>query len=119
MAESIHNLQNSANTSPVRLVPKTQQAQPGAAPARNADAQSETQTSPFNVEDKVELQIEPAAVRQLRPNTHLKFLVNDDSSRIVVQIIQSDTNEVLREVPPKSLSEALAALNGGFSKKSQ
>ncbi len=104
-----------AETSPVFPVQQAKQAE-----ARHQRAQSQVAQapkSPFNVEDKVELQLEPAAIRQLNPNTHLKFVTSEDSSRVVVQIIQSDTNEVLREVPPKSLSEALAALNGSFAKK--
>lgn len=115
MAESIQNLHGPSNASPVRPAHPTQHGPRGTDRAGKPEAES--QTSPLNVEDKVELQLEPDAVRQLRPNTHLKFLVSDDSNRVIVQIIQSDTNEVLREVPPKSLSEALAALNGGFSNK--
>ena len=119
MAESIHNLERAANASPVHLdlVGQSQQTEALNQRKQQAETQAQNQESPFNVEDKVELQLEPEAIRRLQPNTHLKFLVSDDSNRVIVQIIQSDTNEVLREVPPKSLSEALAALNGGFVKK--
>lgn len=121
MAESVHNLERTTNASPVHPVqqaPQTRHAE--ARRAQNQQANEDlNQGGPFNVEDKVELQIEPEAVRQLQPNTHLKFVVSDDTDRIIVQIIQSDTNEVLREVPPKSLSEALATLNGNFAKRAR
>ncbi len=117
MAESIHNLERATNASPVNLVQEARKAHTPRTLGQQAQAEAQAQESPFNVEDKVELKLEPEAIRQLQPNTHLKFLVNDGSDRVVVQIIQSDTNEVLREVPPKSLSDALAALNGGFVKK--
>jgi uncharacterized FlaG/YvyC family protein len=99
----------------VRLV-HDPNATPAPATAREPEADVAAQALPLTVEDKVDLKIEPEAVRQLQPNTHLKFVISEDSSRVIVQIIQSDTNTVLREVPPKSLTEALAALNGGFAK---
>jgi flagellar protein FlaG len=107
--EQVTNASPVGNVHDARFTPPQQQ--------REAEAATEPQTKPLTVEDKVELQIEPEAIRQLQPNTHLKFVVSEDSARVIVQIIQSDTNQVLREVPPKSLSDALAALNGGFGKQ--
>ena len=115
MAESIQNLERATHASTVHLAHQTQQAE--ARQTRKQKTEAQAQELPFQVEDKVELQLEPDAIRQLHPNTHLKFVTSEDSSRVIVQIIQSDTNEVLREVPPKSLSDALAALNGSFAKK--
>ena len=106
----------SNGASPVRLVHDTS-GNPVQPRANEPGADAAAQAHPLKkVEDKVDLKIEPEAVRQLRPNTHLKFLVSEDSNRVIVQIIQSDTNTVLREVPPKSLTEALAALNSRFTK---
>lgn len=116
MADAIQNLERTANASPVHPVQETQRLEASNPRGQQTEAQIQDQESPFNVEDKVELQLEPEAIRQLKPNTHLKFLVSDDSNRVIVQIIQSDTNEVLREVPPKSLSDALAALNGNIGR---
>lgn len=108
-------VEQTTNASPARKVqelpfpPSRHQREPG--------PEIPNRTAPLTVEDKLELQLEPAAIRQLQPNTHLKFVVQDDTNRVIVQIIESETNQVLREVPPKSLSDALAALNGGFGKQ--
>jgi flagellar protein FlaG len=115
VVDFFQRVQQTASASPARLLhdPNTPAA---TALPREPESDAAGQAQSLKVEDKVELQIEPEAVRQLQPNTHLKFVISEDSSRVIVQIIQSDTNTVLREVPPKSLTEALAALNGGFAK---
>lgn len=117
MVEAFQRIQQSTSASPARQV-LGQNADPAPrnAAAEESVAEAAKQGVPQKVEDKVELKIEPEAVRQLRPNTHLKFVVSEDSNRVIVQIIQSDTNKVLREVPPKSLTEALAAMNSAFSR---
>jgi uncharacterized FlaG/YvyC family protein len=115
VVDLFQRIQQTTSASPARLVHDPHTAQAPALPQEPA-AEAAGQAQPLKVEDKVDLKIEPEAVRQLQPNTHLKFVVSEDSSRVIVQIIQSDTNTVLREVPPKSLTEALAAMNQGFAK---
>jgi flagellar protein FlaG len=115
MVEYPQRIEQATNASPVRPVRPTQFPQALRQPS--AGSETEGQAPPIKVEDKVDLQLEPEAIRQLQPNTHLKFVVSDDTNRVIVQIIESETNQVLREVPPKSLSDALAALNGSFGKK--
>ena len=114
MVDYPQRIEPATNASPVRLVQQTHF--PVARQQHRPQADAEAQAPPFAVEDKVDLQLEPEAIRQLQPHTHLKFVVNDDTNRVIVQIIESETNQVLREVPPKSLSDALAALNGSYGK---
>jgi flagellar protein FlaG len=115
MVDYSHRIEQATNASPVRLVQETQFTT--AQHRSDSGVRPEHQLAPLTVEDKVDLQLEPEAIRQLQPHTHLKFVVNDETNRVIVQIIESETNQVLRQVPPKSLSEALAALNGSFGKQ--
>jgi hypothetical protein len=57
--------------------------------------------------DVVELSVDPAAVRHLPENLHLKFLVDPKDGRFVIQIIDSSTDEIIKVVPPSKLREAL------------
>lgn len=115
MVEYHQRVEQTTNASPVRQIHGQQF--PLARHQREPGPETQNRPAPLTVEDKLELQLEPAAIRQLQPNTHLKFVVNDETNRVIVQIIESETNQVLREVPPKSLSDALANLNGSFGKQ--
>lgn len=59
----------------------------------------------------VELSIDPATVAALPATFYLRFLVDDKDGRVIVQVIDSKTDEVLRQVPPKDLREALESLS--------
>lgn len=60
--------------------------------------------------DVVELSISPDVVRQLPPEMHLKFLVDPRDNRVVIQVIDNQTDEVIRVVPPSKLRDALRQL---------
>ena len=60
--------------------------------------------------DVVELSVDPETVRQLPANVHLKFMRDPGSSRFIVQVIDSTTDEVIRVVPPSKLRETLLHL---------
>jgi hypothetical protein len=61
--------------------------------------------------DVVELSLDADTVRQLPANLHLKFLVNPDDSQIVIQVIDSTTDTVVRTVPSEKLRDALRHLS--------
>jgi uncharacterized FlaG/YvyC family protein len=60
--------------------------------------------------DVVELSLDADAVRQLPANLHLKFLVDPEDSKIVIQVIDSNTDQVVRTVPSDKLRDALRQL---------
>lgn len=43
-------------------------------------------------------------------NKHLKFSVHKESGRVMVQVINNDTGEVIREIPPKKILDMLAKI---------
>jgi flagellar protein FlaG len=50
-------------------------------------------------------------------NTKLSFSVHKESNRIVVRIIDSDTNEVIRQIPPEEIlhiSDEIQKIIGSF-----
>ncbi len=62
--------------------------------------------------DVVELSVDPQTVRQLPPTVYLKFLVDPESGKVVVQVIDAVRNEVIRQVPPGELRKTLGELGG-------
>lgn len=48
-------------------------------------------------------------------NTHLSFKVNDETGRMIIQVIDSETGEIRRQIPPEEmlkLTEKMRALVG-------
>lgn len=39
-----------------------------------------------------------------KAGTHLEFIVGEETGRIVISVIQNETNEVIRKIPPESLT---------------
>jgi len=44
-------------------------------------------------------------------NKRLKFSIDENSKRIVVKVIDSDSNQVVREIPPKEVLKFVANLH--------
>jgi hypothetical protein len=61
--------------------------------------------------DVVELSIPPDTAQKLPPNLYLKFLVDPNDGRVVIQVIDTATDQVVRTVPPKKLHETLQQLS--------
>lgn len=60
--------------------------------------------------DVVELSVDAQTLNALPPMIHLRFLVDSKHNSVVVQLIDSTTNEVIRQVPPRQLRETLRDL---------
>jgi FlaG protein len=60
--------------------------------------------------DVVELSIPPDTAQKLPPNLYLKFMVDPSDGRVVIQVIDTATDKVVRVVPPKKLHETLQQL---------
>jgi hypothetical protein len=60
--------------------------------------------------DVVELSMEPETLRELPANMYLKFLVDKADGRVVIQVIDAATDEVVRVVPPSKLRDTLREL---------
>lgn|SRR5690606_9992036 len=60
--------------------------------------------------DIVELSAGGQTLSKLPPTVYLRFLRDERSSRVVVQIVDSATDEVIRQVPPRDLHDVLRRL---------
>jgi hypothetical protein len=60
--------------------------------------------------DVVELSMEPETIRELPASMYLKFLVDKADGRIIIQVIDAQTDEIVRVVPPAKLQETLRGL---------
>lgn len=65
------------------------------------------------VEDKAELEKSLEIINQFIPlkNTNLIFEFDDLSDPPIVKVVDKDTDEVIREIPPKNIREISKALN--------
>lgn len=41
-------------------------------------------------------------------NTHLSFRIHEESGRVYVMVIDNETNEVIRQIPPQRMLEIIA-----------
>ena len=77
-----------------------------------------------DVENDKEQSRQDEVIRQIADNaneylkkasTHLEFIVGEETGRIVISVIQSETNEVIRKIPPESmtrLADRMAQMRG-------
>jgi len=60
--------------------------------------------------DIVELSVGGMTLSKLPPTVYLRFLRQQGSNRVVVQVVDSATDEVIRQVPPRALHDVLRQL---------
>jgi flagellar protein FlaG len=78
------------------------------------DTQSKTDNS-NNKEVKVDQKDLKSAVDKankmlFKNNTHLKFEIHDKTKEVMVKIINDESGEVLKEIPPKKMLDMVAKL---------
>ena len=65
-----------------------------------------------DVENNQEQSRQNEAIRQIadsaneylkQAKTHLEFVVSEETGRIVISVIQNETNEIIRKIPPESM----------------
>jgi uncharacterized FlaG/YvyC family protein len=49
----------------------------------------------------------------LGSNTRIRFVINRSTKDVYVEVVDKDSNEVLKTVPPKELDEVAQKLSGG------
>lgn len=57
--------------------------------------------------DKIALEAREA---MQRVNTHLTFKVHEGTGRTLVQLVEKETNEVIREIPPEKMLDVIAGI---------
>ncbi|ABR47944.1 flagellar protein FlaG protein [Alkaliphilus metalliredigens QYMF] len=61
-------------------------------------------------EEKLIEMIEQANKFLLKPPTELQFSVHEDTKRISIKIVNTENQEVLREIPPEKLLDMVAKM---------
>ena len=104
--------QNSAGTTEV-LRNKTV-SQEGASSAQLADERQELQsvgkeqqstTSPVFEQDRLDKTVEELSTLVQGLNRELNFSVDDDSGKTIIKVIDSETDEVIRQIPSEEVVE--------------
>lgn len=103
MADRIRALQSIGAVQPT---PATHAGSPRGAREQEQERQPQ-RLSAGAPADVVDLSLDPKTVRQLPPTYYLKFHVDRDSGSVIVQVINSATDEVVRQVPSDELHHAL------------
>lgn len=60
--------------------------------------------------DVVELSADGQTLSILPPHISLRFLINEETKEIVIQVVDNTTDEVIRQVPPVELYDTLMKL---------
>ncbi|MBO5426006.1 MAG: flagellar protein FlaG [Lachnospiraceae bacterium] len=94
-----------------RVAPVTTQSRSGYSQSGDPDAdragvQSEKEISPEKVKSAVD-DINKQIKSNLR-KTHCSFKYHEDTNRISITVTDSDTDEVIREIPPEKALDMLA-----------
>lgn len=61
-------------------------------------------------EKKIEQMVEEASGVMLGVNAQLTFRIHEDTGRQLVQLIEKETQEVIREIPPEKMLDVLAGI---------
>ncbi|QDS37401.1 flagellar protein FlaG [Brevibacillus brevis] len=79
-----------------------------------ANEQSTTnKQAELNPQTKSDLQNEIAGINKWlqSTNTHVKFTLHEDLNEYYVQVINDQTNEVIREIPSKKMMDMVAKMH--------
>lgn len=60
--------------------------------------------------DTVELFLDPATIQEVPDAYYLKFLVESPNDQVIVQVLDVDTDEIVRQIPLTGLRGALRDL---------
>ncbi|SFC39886.1 flagellar protein FlaG [Alkalibacterium subtropicum] len=60
--------------------------------------------------EQLEKRAVEATTAMQRVNTHLAFKVHEGTGRTLVQLIEKETNEVIREIPPEKMLDVIAGI---------
>lgn len=82
------------------------QDEPKQAPAEAKQAQAEPESRKMKLEDAVEL-----ANTAMKITTYqLQFRIHEESGKIQVKVVDSESGEVIREIPPEQMLEIAAGI---------
>lgn len=80
-------------------------------PQNNSAAPVEQQTAPLQVSEREVIRaIEQANKTMINHNTRAEFSVHEVTKDIMIKIIDTDSNQVIREIPPKKILDLIAKL---------
>ncbi|MED3563483.1 flagellar protein FlaG [Bacillus xiapuensis] len=106
----IDKLSSSNQNSPEYQVKQVEGIPKTKAISEEEPKQQEQQKQPVNTKDKTEKVIESLNDFLKASNTHLKFTFHEDLQKYYVSIVDDQTNEVIKEIPPKKLLDMYAAM---------
>jgi flagellar protein FlaG len=105
MIENVNNSSSSVpdfQVKPVEGTPKINE--------KSAEPQSQNPKQQEHSKEKMEKVIDSMNDFLKASNTHLKFQFHDELQKYYVAIVDDQTNEVIREIPPKKLLDMYAAM---------
>ena len=88
---------------PTELVPAGGQAE-------QQDVLSKKQEQSRLVDD-IQQMAEKANVYLQQADTHLEFKVSDETGRVIISVVESDSQAVIRQIPPESLARMADGLS--------
>jgi flagellar protein FlaG len=88
---------------PTELQPTTDLPAPPGQETDKQDVTEKKQEQTRLVEEAREL-AEKANAYMRQADTHLEFSVSEQTGRIVISVVESETKEVVRQIPPDSLN---------------
>lgn len=110
----IHRVSSAADlpTVPGRGLESIEPAATQISAARMQSGSAQSQPAPV---DRSAIDRVAAKVSEVldRADSRLKIEIDDETERIVVKVIQGDSGEVIRQIPPEELLELERYLSGG------
>jgi len=103
MIDNVNNIPNpipDLQVKPIEATPKVKE--------KSADPQNQTPQQPEK--EKTEKVIDSMNEFLKESSTHLKFQFHDELQKYYVAIVDDQTNEVIREIPPKKLLDMYAEM---------
>lgn len=84
--------------------------------AESTDQAEPTRQEAIKSPDQVEKIVSKLNTQALASNHTLRFSVNEESGKAVISVVDRETDEVIRQIPPESalkIAEAFAAVTSG------
>ncbi|MEY9096622.1 flagellar protein FlaG [Paenibacillus sp. RC84] len=91
------------------FVPQTSDTQTYGQPAVSGTEKSEIKVLAVSEEELSKL-VDQANKTLVGANTHLEFTIHSSNHRIIVKVMNTDTDEVIREIPPEKFIDMIDQL---------
>lgn len=107
----VKTINEAHKVTPITMERKSEVNQQEARPVKEVMPASEIQkTGPNLAREDLEKAIKDANKLLFKDNSHFEFKMHERTNRIMVKLVDSETDEIIKEIPPEKILDLVASI---------